>query len=83
MFRCDDVSGLISRSMDEKLPFGIRLGIRIHLMMCKLCTRYKEQLLVLREAMSMLDKQDEEDFTMIKLPEEAAFRIKSQLEAAK
>ena len=48
MFRCQDVSQLISRSMDASLPLGQRLGVRIHLMMCCYCTLFRRQLLVLR-----------------------------------
>ncbi len=50
IFSCKDVSSLISRSMDQKLPFSTRLGIEFHLMMCKLCRRYEKQLLILEAA---------------------------------
>ncbi len=51
VFNCKDVSSLISRSLDTKLPIYIRLGIKFHLMMCKLCRRYEKQLLTLQEAL--------------------------------
>ncbi len=50
VFNCKDVSSLISRSLDKKLPISTRLGIKFHLMMCKLCRRYEKQLLTLHEA---------------------------------
>lgn len=51
IFNCRDVSSLISRSMDKKLPISTRFGIKFHLMMCKLCRRYEKQLLTLQEAL--------------------------------
>ena len=51
VFNCKDISYLISRSMDKKLPFSKRLGIKFHLMMCNLCRRYKEQLIILKSAL--------------------------------
>jgi len=35
--------------MDRKLPVYQRMAIWIHLLMCKFCTRYRKQLLILRE----------------------------------
>ena len=49
MFSCKKITGMISESMDQELPLGKRMGIRFHLMMCKLCTRYQKQLLFIRE----------------------------------
>jgi len=51
IFSCKQISGMISESMDRKLSLSQRMGIRFHLMMCKLCTRYQKQLLFIREAL--------------------------------
>lgn len=48
MLNCKDVTQLISRSMDASLPIGKRIGVRIHLLMCQLCARYRQQLLLIR-----------------------------------
>lgn len=47
MYRCSEVVRLVSS--DEYLTAGLlpRLGIRLHLAMCKYCARYLRQLRVL------------------------------------
>jgi hypothetical protein len=49
MLSCKDVTPLISRSMDTSLPVGKRIGVRIHLLICRFCARYEKQLLLIRE----------------------------------
>lgn len=46
---CRDVTRLISDSMDRSLPLGKRIGVRLHLMMCRFCARYERQLLLIRD----------------------------------
>jgi len=50
MFSCKDVSQLISESMDRSLPFYQRVLMRMHLLMCKYCSRCKEHFEALRTA---------------------------------
>jgi hypothetical protein len=49
MLSCKDVTRLLSESMDASLPIGKRIGVRLHLFICKFCLRYKRQLLLIRE----------------------------------
>ncbi len=51
MFNCQKVSELVSQSMDKDLPLYQRFGIRVHLLMCTLCSRNRKQLLGLRETL--------------------------------
>jgi len=78
-FRCKDVSDLISRSMDEKLPVKIRMGIKFHLMMCRLCSNYKNQLILIRRAISKLENPEESDDAITRLPDQARQKIKKHL----
>ncbi len=55
MLSCKDATQLISRSMDASLPIAERIRLRIHLHICALCVRYKEQLILIREALRRLD----------------------------
>jgi len=50
MLSCKDATRLISESMDVSLPIGKRIGMRLHLLMCRFCSRYERQLLLIREA---------------------------------
>jgi len=54
MLSCKDVTQLISESMDASLPVGQRIGMRLHLLMCKFCSRYERQLLLIRETVRRL-----------------------------
>lgn len=49
MFNCKEVSRRVSESMDRNLPLYQRMLIRMHLMMCKYCTRFRRQVMILRE----------------------------------
>ena len=68
-FRCKDVSMLISRSMDEKMPLRIRMGIRFHLMMCSLCRNYKKQLWIIHKAVQKLDSMERSPDRPLRLPD--------------
>jgi hypothetical protein len=50
MFNCKDVSKRVSESMDRSLSLHHRILIKMHLMMCKYCSRFRNQLFVLRDA---------------------------------
>jgi len=78
-FRCKDVSDLISRSMDEKLPLKIRMGIKFHLMMCRLCLNYKNQLNLIRRAILKIESSKDSDAVITNLPDRARQKIKNHL----
>lgn len=54
MLSCKDVTRLLSESMDHSLPLGKRVGVRLHLLVCKFCARYERQLLLIRETVRRL-----------------------------
>ena len=76
MFNCRKVTRMVSDSLDHKLPLYQRFGIRIHLMMCKFCSRYRDQLLLMRKIIGpkMMDKKETD--LSIKLSSKARERIK-------
>jgi len=49
MFNCKKVSRRVSESMDRNLPLYQRMLIWMHLLMCKYCTRFRRQVMMLRE----------------------------------
>lgn len=81
MLACRDVTQLISESMDTSLPIGKRIGVRIHLLMCKFCARYERQLLLIRETVRRLVAAEEisGEAPGETLSEEAKERIKKSL----
>jgi len=45
---CQDITRLVSESMDHTLPYHQRVKIRIHLIMCKYCARFEKQIKLMR-----------------------------------
>lgn len=72
---CKVISQKISDSMEAKLSFSDRLKVKVHLMGCKFCERYRKQLLALR---GMLENYTEKDADR-KLSKESKERIKRRL----
>jgi hypothetical protein len=81
MLSCKDVTRLISESMDHSLPLGKRIGVRVHLLICRFCERYKRQLLLVRETARRIaaaeDRPGEPSGEI--LPEEAKVRIRQAI----
>jgi hypothetical protein len=46
MLSCREIARLASEQMDSgaELPLGTRMSMRLHLMMCKYCSRYVRQI---------------------------------------
>ena len=82
MFNCKAVTRMVSESLDRKLPFYQRMGIRMHLLMCKLCSRYQRQLLLLRETIRLQAASSEDIESAIVLPPGARERIKRSIRNA-
>jgi len=78
MLNCREVTQLASEALDRKLSLKERIGLRFHLMMCKLCTRYVRQLKFMHHASRAAD---ENQVTAIgpRLSETARDRIRKQL----
>jgi hypothetical protein len=79
MFNCKKVTQLLSESLDRNLPLYQRMGMRIHLMMCKFCSRYKEQLLFLRKTARLYSESSEDSDLSVQLSSEAGKRIKESM----
>ena len=81
MLSCKDVSYLVSESLDRKLPFWQRLQVRLHLLMCRFCARFRKQTLFLRDAARhyLMAVEETETATSAGLSPEARVRIKQSL----
>lgn len=53
---CKDVSKLLSDRLDQKLGLMDSLGLRLHLAMCKACSRVGRQFDLLRKGIAELPK---------------------------
>ena len=79
MFKCEEVTKKVSESLDRTLPLYHRIFIRMHLLMCKYCTRFRQQLLILQEASRLGDLAVETPDPAPILSAEARERIKQSL----
>jgi hypothetical protein len=81
MLSCKEVSYLVSESLDRTLPFWQRLQVRLHLLMCRFCARFRKQTLFLRDAARhyMMAVEDTEVAASPGLSPEARDRIKRSL----
>ena len=79
---CRDASRLQSEALDKNLSFWPRLGLSLHLLICKWCRRYGRQVHFLRDAAQ--EHQDNlVDAVPQKLSAEARERIKQRLQSEK
>ena len=67
--------------MDRALPLHHRMFIRIHILMCKYCLRFRRHLLILREAARKIDLPAESVDSALGLSHEAQDRMKKAIEA--
>jgi hypothetical protein len=81
MLSCERTTELISASLDAKLAIYERLALKMHLLMCKLCSRCWRQMLLLSTTMHEWSKRSEEiDFMPGRsLSKDACERIKKSL----
>ncbi len=75
---CNSITQKISESMDYEISIYNRLMIKIHLMGCVLCTRFRDQLLVLHDLIDGYEQQKIEK-DPAELKPEARIRIKQSL----
>jgi hypothetical protein len=82
MFNCREVSRRISESMDHHLPLYERMLIRMHLLMCRYCARFRRQVLFLRKIClsHRLDERSLDD--TVNLPPDVRERIRQTLKSS-
>jgi len=79
MFNCKEVTYMVSESLDRRLPFFKRIGIRMHLLMCKFCSRFRRQLLLLAKISQVHGTQLAQFEPSVTLSPEARSRIKQAM----
>ena len=77
---CREASRLQSEALDAKLSFSKRLGLWLHLLICKWCRRYGSQIEFLRNA-ALEHPEDITEAVPQKLPADARERIRQRLQS--
>jgi len=80
---CKEIVPLISQSLEQPLSLREKLKLRLHLLTCKFCIRYLEQLLFMRDVIHQCGNEDahhELAFPSIQMSPDARERIKRALE---
>jgi Putative zinc-finger len=80
MLNCKQTSQLVSQSLDRRLSLRERIAVRIHLLICKYCKRFSQQLLAMRLGLQRMTKSVEDD-TQLHMPSESKARIAKALES--
>ena len=77
---CKAAARLQSEALDHKLAFRQQLGLRIHLVLCKWCSRYGKQITFVQK---VAHSHPDEVTTAVpqELSDEARERIRKQLRA--
>ena len=81
MFSCSRATELMSASLDGHLSLHQRFAVKIHLFMCKLCSRCWRQMIFLRNVMHECSERSENMHSTAghSLSAEACKRIKNAL----
>lgn len=81
---CKEVSFLISESLDRTLSLRERLGVKVHLLMCRACQRMARQTRLLRDVARRHGSSGEDSPSSVDqtLSEEARARILARLQRA-
>ncbi|MDP3210230.1 zf-HC2 domain-containing protein [Methylotenera sp.] len=80
MLTCKQASQLISQSLDHPLSWYELMQLRLHLMMCGACNRFKKQLNVLLIGLRKI-RSNIENNSAIQLPLDAKTRIVEKLKS--
>jgi predicted small metal-binding protein len=55
---CREMVRLLSRECETPLPLGLRIRMRLHLLCCRWCTRYRHQLQLINRLLATLSHRD-------------------------
>ena len=58
MLNCREVSERVSDFLDATLPSGVRLQMRLHLLMCRICREYVRQMALVVGALRRLPRHE-------------------------
>lgn len=72
---CAEAARLISDSQEHPLPRLARLGLNLHLVICRHCRHYQQQVQVMRTVL----REYPEHLTSVRLPEDFKLQLVNRL----
>lgn len=64
MGSCEDITGLIEKSLDRRTKFLERIKIKLHLMGCEYCRRYEKQAVFVKKALYQFNEYSQKNIKM-------------------
>ena len=82
MLSCKEATRLVSEGLDRELPFWRRMGLRLHVVMCRGCSRYTRQITALNRLITDHYAEDPPAEVSEHVSQDAVQHIKSSLRQA-
>jgi len=82
MLSCKEATQLVSEGLDRELPLWQRLGLRLHVVMCRGCSRFARQITALNRVVADHYGDGPPAEVSEHLPPDTVQRIKSSLRQA-
>lgn len=79
MYTCKEVAELTSQSFDHTLSLRQKIGMYLHLSMCKFCSRHKKQMAFLKQLLDLNKKQPDTIHHSVNLSETKKEEIKRSI----
>ncbi len=79
MLSCKEAIRLVSENLDREMPLWRRMGLRLHVLMCRACSRYTRQVTALDRVVAEHYQGDPPTVEPETLPENSLKRIKASL----
>ena len=80
LLNCKQASQIISQSLDNPLSWSDRMKLKFHLFICNACTRFNQQIRLIKNAVLRIKFETENDAT-IQLSLDAKARINKAVES--
>lgn len=77
MLKCKQITELASKKIDTQLSLLQRLELKLHLLICKSCKIYNQQISFIQHTLFNLDQHGKH----LKLPEDAKKRIAGKIKS--
>ncbi len=79
MYNCREMADLLSEELDHDLPLSTRLKMGMHILMCKKCRTYRDQVHTVESFLANHFASLERDSEMVSLSPEARTRIENAI----